>query len=55
MEHEDKWEHHGEKCYYFSTNNLTWSESRAACQHAGGDLVKIDSMEEQVTALHMAQ
>uniref|UniRef100_A0A8C4EGW4 C-type lectin domain-containing protein n=1 Tax=Dicentrarchus labrax TaxID=13489 RepID=A0A8C4EGW4_DICLA len=35
-------------CYYFSTNYLTWSESRDECGQKGGDLVQIDSREEQL-------
>uniref|UniRef100_A0A8C4FEB8 C-type lectin domain-containing protein n=1 Tax=Dicentrarchus labrax TaxID=13489 RepID=A0A8C4FEB8_DICLA len=35
-------------CYYFSTNRLTWSESRDECRQKGGDLVQIDSREEQL-------
>ncbi|XP_029135782.2 C-type lectin domain family 4 member A isoform X1 [Labrus bergylta] len=44
---EDGWEQHGEKCYSFSTKKSTWSESRAKCRRGRGDLVKIDSTEEQ--------
>ncbi|XP_075995173.1 C-type lectin domain family 4 member E-like isoform X1 [Genypterus blacodes] len=47
MEGEDKWELSGKNCYYFSNNSLTWRESRIACLRAGGDLVKIDSRDEQ--------
>uniref|UniRef100_A0A8C4DLJ0 C-type lectin domain-containing protein n=1 Tax=Dicentrarchus labrax TaxID=13489 RepID=A0A8C4DLJ0_DICLA len=39
---------HGTQCYYFFTNNLTWNESRDECRQKGGDLVQIDSREEQV-------
>ncbi|XP_051811579.1 hepatic lectin-like isoform X6 [Acanthochromis polyacanthus] len=41
------WEHHGVKCYNFTTNKSSWEESRCFCQSQGGDLVKIDSRDEQ--------
>ncbi|XP_051270834.1 hepatic lectin-like [Dicentrarchus labrax] len=41
------WEQHGRQCYYFSTNYFTWSKSRDECRQKGGDLVQIDSREEQ--------
>ncbi|KAM4725676.1 C-type lectin domain family 4 member E-like [Anableps anableps] len=42
------WEQQGGNCYYFSTSTSTWTESRRSCVDLGGDLVKIDSREEQV-------
>uniref|UniRef100_A0A8P4G5L2 C-type lectin domain-containing protein n=1 Tax=Dicentrarchus labrax TaxID=13489 RepID=A0A8P4G5L2_DICLA len=41
------WEQDGRQCYYFSINRSTWSESRDECRQKGGDLVQIDSREEQ--------
>ncbi|XP_010795183.1 C-type lectin domain family 4 member E-like [Notothenia coriiceps] len=41
------WERYGGKCYYCSTNKATWSRSRNECRRQGGDLVKIESREEQ--------
>ncbi|XP_042081379.1 type-2 ice-structuring protein-like [Haplochromis burtoni] len=44
---EDGWKQHGEKCYFFSTSKSSWNESSTGCSTKGGDLVKIDSKEEQ--------
>ncbi|KAL3984216.1 potassium inwardly-rectifying channel subfamily J member 1 [Sarotherodon galilaeus] len=41
------WKQHGGNCYYFSTRKSSWDVSRTECRTKGGDLVKIDSSEEQ--------
>nr|XP_024656169.1 CD209 antigen-like protein E isoform X4 [Maylandia zebra] len=43
----DRWMRFGSSCYFKSTENKTWSESRRACQDKGADLVMINSKEEQ--------
>uniref|UniRef100_A0A667YQB6 C-type lectin domain-containing protein n=1 Tax=Myripristis murdjan TaxID=586833 RepID=A0A667YQB6_9TELE len=37
------WEPHGDKCYRFLTEKLTWDQSRSKCEELGGHLVKIDT------------
>ncbi|XP_072307497.1 type-2 ice-structuring protein-like [Eucyclogobius newberryi] len=43
------WIQEGFRCYYLSTTrtHVSWSTGRATCRDMGGDLVKIDSREEQ--------
>nr|XP_024654210.1 CD209 antigen-like protein E [Maylandia zebra] len=43
----DRWMRFGSSCYFKSTENKTWSDSRRACQDKGADLVMINSKEEQ--------
>ncbi|XP_055732128.1 C-type lectin domain family 4 member F-like [Salvelinus fontinalis] len=43
----ENWEYYGGKCYYFSTDELTWAQSRDECITRGGHLVIIGSREEQ--------
>ncbi|XP_026011692.1 CD209 antigen-like protein E [Astatotilapia calliptera] len=43
----DRWTRFGSSCYFKSTENKTWSDSRRACQDKGADLVMINSKEEQ--------
>ncbi|XP_053292805.1 C-type lectin domain family 4 member E [Pleuronectes platessa] len=40
-------EPHGGKCYFFSSVNLTWNQSRTKCTSMRGDLVVINNREEQ--------
>ncbi|KAF7686379.1 C-type lectin domain family 4 member E-like [Silurus meridionalis] len=44
---ENGWESFGWKCYYFSTSELTWTQSRDKCLGKGGHLVTITSRAEQ--------
>uniref|UniRef100_UPI003AB09ACE immune-related, lectin-like receptor 4 n=1 Tax=Centroberyx gerrardi TaxID=166262 RepID=UPI003AB09ACE len=44
---EEDWEPHRGMCYHFYNKKLTWNESRQNCKKKGGDLVKIDSEDEQ--------
>ncbi|XP_019200874.1 C-type lectin domain family 10 member A isoform X2 [Oreochromis niloticus] len=44
---EEGWEQHGGTCYNFSISKSSWNKSRDECRAKGGDLVKIDSREEQ--------
>ncbi|XP_062266134.1 CD209 antigen-like protein B isoform X1 [Platichthys flesus] len=44
---EDGWEPHGGKCYFFSSVTLNWTQSRRQCKSMRGDLVVINSREEQ--------
>ncbi|XP_036421368.1 CD209 antigen-like protein C [Colossoma macropomum] len=41
------WRSFGAKCYYFSTNELNWMNSRDYCAEKGGHLVIITSQAEQ--------
>ncbi|XP_015193379.2 CD209 antigen-like protein B isoform X2 [Lepisosteus oculatus] len=41
------WELFSTKCYYFSTDALSWNYSRTACRKLGADLVVINNRTEQ--------
>nr|XP_015193377.1 PREDICTED: C-type lectin domain family 4 member F-like isoform X1 [Lepisosteus oculatus] len=41
------WELFNSKCYYFSTDKLSWTDSRKSCKTQGANLLMIDSREEQ--------
>ncbi|XP_019960199.2 hepatic lectin-like isoform X1 [Paralichthys olivaceus] len=43
----DAWEQHGGRSYFFYSAALPWNESRKRCRELGGDLVVINSEEEQ--------
>lgn len=42
------WKTLNESCYFFSTSNKNWESSRQDCKSRGGDLVVVNSQEEQV-------
>uniref|UniRef100_A0AAQ4RPR5 C-type lectin domain-containing protein n=1 Tax=Gasterosteus aculeatus aculeatus TaxID=481459 RepID=A0AAQ4RPR5_GASAC len=44
----DGWRLFENKCYFFSSQTLTWSSSRSWCRTQGGDLLVVDSQPEQV-------
>ncbi|XP_060947973.1 hepatic lectin-like [Limanda limanda] len=44
---EDDWEPHGGKCYFFSSLTSSWTQSRTQCTSMSGDLVVVNSREEQ--------
>lgn len=46
---EDKWKKFDVGCYYISTSTKTWNQSREYCVAQGGDLMVVDSQEEQVS------
>uniref|UniRef100_A0A3Q2P716 C-type lectin domain-containing protein n=1 Tax=Fundulus heteroclitus TaxID=8078 RepID=A0A3Q2P716_FUNHE len=48
MKNPSHWEAHEGKCYYINLMFLSWEESREECRCRGGDLVKIESREEQI-------
>ncbi|XP_062416239.1 asialoglycoprotein receptor 1-like [Pungitius pungitius] len=43
----DSWRLFENKCYFFSSQTLTWSSSRAWCRTQGGDLLIVNSQAEQ--------
>lgn len=43
------WKRFGCSCYYRSDQQRNWTESQRQCQRSGGDLVSIESREEQVS------
>ncbi|XP_054552784.1 C-type lectin domain family 7 member A-like isoform X2 [Talpa occidentalis] len=45
--HEGQWSCCGRSCYYFSTKEKTWKESKKKCQKLHSNLIKIDDEEEQ--------
>ncbi|XP_075900384.1 CD209 antigen-like protein 2 isoform X2 [Nelusetta ayraudi] len=45
------WRRFGCSCYYRSEQQRNWTESQRQCQRSGGDLVSIESREEQFVKL----
>ena len=48
----------GESCYWLKTPKLKYTEAKAACQELGGDLVTIETAEEEefiVTELNLEE
>ncbi|KAJ8000006.1 hypothetical protein DPEC_G00200330 [Dallia pectoralis] len=41
------WKNHGSNCYFFSNDEMTWNQSWFDCVYKGGQLVIIESPEEQ--------
>uniref|UniRef100_A0A3P9IKW6 C-type lectin domain-containing protein n=1 Tax=Oryzias latipes TaxID=8090 RepID=A0A3P9IKW6_ORYLA len=41
------WKKFGSSCYYKSTEQKTWTDSRSSCHFVGSDLVVVNSKEEQ--------
>lgn len=46
---ERSWKKFDVGCYYISTLTKTWNQSREYCIATGGDLLVVDSKEEQVS------
>ena len=44
----ENWRKVNSRCYFLSTEEKTWEDSRRDCQSRGADLVVIDSEQEQV-------
>lgn len=42
------WIKFNESCYFFATSSKNWESSRRYCKSKGGDLVVVNSQEEQV-------
>ncbi|XP_039342307.1 C-type lectin domain family 7 member A-like [Mauremys reevesii] len=42
----EDWRQHGNSCYHYSTNWMTWQRSKDYCTSLGSNLLKIDSREE---------
>lgn len=45
---DNDWEENGTKCYKFFAEKKTWIDSKVHCRSQNGNLVKIDSREEQI-------